>query len=62
MNREKKALLDLAFRTRAGGIAILQSCLCAYPLELHPTSTGHDECCPAHGMMIAFLRIDRSAA
>lgn len=40
-----------AYRQRMGIAAALHTCICCWPLEVEPTSTGHSEACPAHGML-----------
>jgi hypothetical protein len=52
MNKRTKELMALAYRERAGLIGLLGSCICLYPLEKEPTSSGHSEFCPAHRMQI----------
>lgn len=46
-----RTVLDRAFRIRAGLQGALASCLCAYPVVEHATSSGHDERCPAHAII-----------
>ena len=53
MKRKDKDLLDAAYRERQGMIAILGSCLCAFPMIEYPESTGHAIECPAHYMLMA---------
>lgn len=38
----------LAYCDRAGLIGALASCVCTFPLDVEPTTTGHHEACPAH--------------
>jgi hypothetical protein len=45
--------LEAARRVRAGMIGVLESCRCTYPMERHPTSTEHDDACPAHWMTLS---------
>ncbi len=53
--------MDAAHRLRAGMIGVLQSCLCDYPLETYPTSSGHDaSVCPAHRVFEACARAKAS--
>ena len=60
--KTRRAVLDAAFRERARAIGILQCCLCAYPLELLPTSTGHAPDCPAHYMVLEYERLEAQRA
>lgn len=45
-----KATLEQAFRDRAGIIAQLGMCLCAYPIVKELTASGHAEWCPGEGL------------
>lgn len=52
--------MDAAFRLRAGMIGVLQSCLCDYPLEAYPTSSGHHAGCPSHALHESIVRAGES--
>jgi hypothetical protein len=51
-----------AFRVRAGMIAVLQSCLCTYPVENHDTETGHAFECPGHHHEMKYRELEAMAA
>ena len=54
--------LDRAFRQRCREIGMLGSCLCAFPVVVVPTPSGHEPWCPATGLFESFERIDASQA
>ncbi len=54
-----RALREKAFRTRAGMIGLLQSCLCGYPLLEADTISKHEEWCPSHMLHLSYERIER---
>ena len=43
---------EIAYQRRAGLIAILHGCWCAWPEVISDTETGHDERCTAHGWLM----------
>lgn len=46
-----KQVRERAFRLRAGLQGAMASCLRAWPIVKHPTSSEHDERCPAHAII-----------
>lgn len=47
----------VAYQQRAGLIGALQSCICTWPLDVEPTTTGHNEACPAHMTLVHYAGV-----
>ncbi len=55
-----------AHRARMGIAAAMELCVCLWPVEKEPTTTGHSEFCPTHrwlvGQVDSMLTMDALAA
>lgn len=58
----KLAQLEQAYRERAGMIGMLSSCLCAFPLVIVPTPSGHEPWCPSEGLRRSYERVEAQRA
>jgi hypothetical protein len=54
---QSKALREEAFRVRAGMQAVIQMCLCCYPLVLAETESQHEDWCPAHETFLSMKSV-----
>lgn len=50
--------IEAAYRSRARAIAMLQSCLCCFPLALAETPSGHEAWCPSEHLRRSFEAVD----
>jgi hypothetical protein len=53
-----KAKAQEAYRERARTIALLQTCLCCYPLVTCATASEHEDWCPSEHMQRSFEAAD----
>lgn len=53
--------LEAAYRARSRETALLQTCLCCFPLVRAETTSGHEQWCPAEPMRRSFEAADARA-
>lgn len=56
--RYTRKQLDQARRLRCRAIALLETCLCCYPMAKFDTESEHAPWCPSEGMFQSLKRID----